>query len=72
MENDKEVKLTLRLPAGLHEEIQQIAKKLQRSLNSQIVYMLTCLVSDEAGNCDTYGRIEAKLREFADDNNSLW
>ncbi len=45
MENDEEVRLTLRLPPSLHKQIQQIAKGQQRSLNSQMIYMLLDWVS---------------------------
>lgn len=36
----EEVRLTLRLPSSLHKQIQRIAKEQQRSLNSQMVYIL--------------------------------
>lgn len=41
MAKDKdEVKLTLRLPADLHQRIKQLATDQQRSLNKQIEYLL--------------------------------
>lgn len=40
MKNEEEVRLTLRLPPSLHKQIHRIAKEQQRSLNSQMVYIL--------------------------------
>ena len=41
---DKEKKIALRLPAALAEEIEALADRQQRSVNGQIVYLLSLAV----------------------------
>ncbi len=40
MGKDEEVRLTLRVPASMHKQIQRIAKEQQRSFNGQMIYIL--------------------------------
>ncbi len=44
---DQETKATLRLPPSLYEQIKRLAKENHRSINKQMIYMLTCFLSDE-------------------------
>lgn len=41
MSNDNEVRITLRLPKELHARLRQLAAAYHRSLNAQIVMILT-------------------------------
>jgi hypothetical protein len=39
-DGEEEVKITLRLPSGLHGDLQKLADEEVRSLNGQLVYLL--------------------------------
>ncbi|MGW0918604.1 Arc family DNA-binding protein [Streptomyces sp. NPDC002755] len=42
---DEEKRITLRLPAGLHERLAERARADRRSLNSEILHLLEAAIS---------------------------
>jgi len=54
MDNEA-IRLTLRLPPDLHAKLESTAKAKERSLHSQIIYLLKQSV-DESSGCGTSGK----------------
>lgn len=44
---EKRIRLTLRIPENLHQEIEQRCKKTRRSLNEEIITLLERFVDSE-------------------------
>src|SRR5690606_34839340 len=63
-DNDQTVRVTLRIPADLHEKLTATASKSNRSMNAEIVERLESSLSETSNQGEQLERFKAAATEY--------